>query len=185
MLPKLKARLQSGLRPIAASLPLSPNLITLLSIIAMIAAAYFAFQLQLILAALLALLSGFLDLLDGEVARAQRKATVFGSWLDKVADRLNDALLLGSITLAGLVDARLGVAALIIILLASYASLGIDALAPKGRNVGSALSMRGLRIVILAAGLAAGQVTAAVAIVILLGLVASAERLMAARRLLR
>ncbi|HEV2021282.1 MAG TPA: CDP-alcohol phosphatidyltransferase family protein [Terriglobales bacterium] len=44
-------------------------------------------------AALVILLAGFLDMLDGQVARASNQATVFGGFLDSVLDRYSDAAL--------------------------------------------------------------------------------------------
>jgi CDP-diacylglycerol--glycerol-3-phosphate 3-phosphatidyltransferase len=44
-------------------------------------------------AALVILLAGFLDMLDGQVARASNRATVFGAFLDSVLDRYSDAAL--------------------------------------------------------------------------------------------
>ncbi len=44
-------------------------------------------------AALVILLAGFLDMVDGQVARASNQATVFGAFLDSVLDRYSDAAL--------------------------------------------------------------------------------------------
>lgn len=44
-------------------------------------------------AALVILGAGFLDMLDGQVARASNQATVFGAFLDSVLDRYSDAAL--------------------------------------------------------------------------------------------
>ena len=44
-------------------------------------------------AALVILLAGFLDMVDGQVARASNRATVFGAFLDSVLDRYSDAAL--------------------------------------------------------------------------------------------
>ena len=44
-------------------------------------------------AALVILLAGFLDMLDGQVARASNQATIFGAFLDSVLDRYSDAAL--------------------------------------------------------------------------------------------
>ena len=44
-------------------------------------------------AALVILGAGFLDMLDGRVARASNQATVFGAFLDSVLDRYSDAAL--------------------------------------------------------------------------------------------
>jgi CDP-diacylglycerol--glycerol-3-phosphate 3-phosphatidyltransferase len=44
-------------------------------------------------AALVILMAGFLDMVDGQVARASNRATVFGAFLDSVLDRYSDAAL--------------------------------------------------------------------------------------------
>ncbi len=79
---------------------ISPNAFTYIGLVFSIGAAllfgYAAGESQPRLfryAALVILLAGFLDMLDGQVARASDRATVFGAFLDSVLDRYSDAAL--------------------------------------------------------------------------------------------
>jgi len=79
---------------------ITPNAYTYIGLVFSIVAAllfgYAAGENQPVLfryAALVILLAGFLDMLDGQVARASNQATVFGGFLDSVLDRYSDAAL--------------------------------------------------------------------------------------------
>ena len=86
----------SGLTRIFLLSPITPNQITLLSLLCGVgAAALFAtgHYTQGIGAALLYQLTCILDNCDGEVARAKNMRSVFGSWLDIAVDFLADMAL--------------------------------------------------------------------------------------------
>jgi CDP-diacylglycerol--glycerol-3-phosphate 3-phosphatidyltransferase len=68
-----------------------PNTITVLSLLPALAAAVAAAWGQFWVAALLLLLSGTCDLLDGALARGSGKASRFGALLDSSLDRISDA----------------------------------------------------------------------------------------------
>lgn len=79
---------------------ISPNAYTYIGLVFSIVAAllfgYAAGENQARLfryAALVILMAGFLDMVDGQVARASNRATVFGAFLDSVLDRYSDAAL--------------------------------------------------------------------------------------------
>ncbi len=123
MLTKLRKIISPYLDKVAlvtASLGLAPNHITILSFAAVIAASYFYLTSVLIPASALLLISGFLDALDGAVARLTGKASPRGGVLDSVIDRCSDALVLAVITLAGYCDLALGFYALAASFLVSY-----------------------------------------------------------------
>jgi phosphatidylglycerophosphate synthase len=73
----------------------SPNQVSLLSIAVVVAgcAVFVATRAPLAFAPLV-LLGGFLDALDGEVARRSRRVTRFGGYLDAVCDRVFDSAVL-------------------------------------------------------------------------------------------
>ena len=76
-----------------------PNLITILSIFLAILAAY-AFALQMWFAGMVvAIFAAFFDALDGAVARAAKKTTKFGAYLDALVDRYVEGILLFGIGL--------------------------------------------------------------------------------------
>jgi len=72
---------------------LSPNQWTVLSIVPIIIAMYFLMQAQFFLAALFFIISSFLDLVDGSVARVTGKVSLKGAYLDTVVDRYIEAII--------------------------------------------------------------------------------------------
>src|SRR3989338_9026296 len=73
---------------------LTPNQWTLLSILPAIAAFYFLFQQQFLVAAAFFIFAGFLDFVDGSVARVTGRVSKFGAYLDTVVDRYIEFLVL-------------------------------------------------------------------------------------------
>jgi phosphatidylglycerophosphate synthase len=70
---------------------LSPNVITVLGMGCALVCGYFLAVGNVPLAAVFFALSGVLDLVDGYVAKKLDMVTVFGSFLDSLADRISDA----------------------------------------------------------------------------------------------
>ncbi|RLF16866.1 MAG: CDP-alcohol phosphatidyltransferase family protein, partial [Thermoprotei archaeon] len=80
MLGKLRARYEKTMQPVGealAKLGLSPNTFTLLSLGVSVIAALAFIKLGLLIGALLIPLVGFVDMLDGSVARATGRVTRF------------------------------------------------------------------------------------------------------------
>ena len=73
---------------------LTPNQWTLLSLLPAIAAFYFLFQQQFLVAAGFFIVAGFLDFVDGSVARVTGRVSKFGAYLDTVVDRYIEFLVL-------------------------------------------------------------------------------------------
>jgi len=97
MLGKLKTIIDDLIKPLGgliASLGISPNILTVLGLIVNGIAMIVFFQRRLILASALTLVGGFLDLIDGAVARLSRKESAFGGILDSTLDRFSDFFLL-------------------------------------------------------------------------------------------
>ena len=144
---------------VAHAVGLTPNQISLLGVLAALASAYCYLSSQfndslLIIAALLLLVSGFLDALDGVLARAFRGTTLLGGFLDSLLDRYSDAIILVSIILGRLIaDSQLwgmvGFAAVIGSLLVSYSRARAEAAGIRMETVG--LAERAERIIIIAA----------------------------------
>lgn len=103
-----------------AKTKISPNTISLMGVIFALSSATLYYYRELWIAATMLLVSGFLDALDGAVARIEGKATKFGAFLDSLLDRYADSAVIAAIILAGLCDLLLGVIALIGTLLVSY-----------------------------------------------------------------
>jgi len=83
---------------------ISPNAWTLMSLIPAFIAFYFllASSQNFALAALFLLIAGFLDLVDGSVARVTGRVTKFGAYLDTIVDRIIEATLAFGLLLAAL-----------------------------------------------------------------------------------
>ena len=120
------------LMPIAKRLSsVNPNYISVASLVlAIIAAVMYVmdWDLALLLAAILVALSGFLDALDGKVARISSKASNRGDFLDHVIDRYADAIILGAIAVSWRSPGSIGLFAVIGVMLASYMGTQAQAL---------------------------------------------------------
>ncbi|RLG42508.1 MAG: CDP-alcohol phosphatidyltransferase family protein [Thermoproteota archaeon] len=79
---------------LVASSGVSPNALTVLGFMVNGIAMVAFFQKKLLVASGLALLGGFLDLIDGVVARISKKESIFGGILDSTLDRFSDFFLL-------------------------------------------------------------------------------------------
>src|SRR3989449_5968544 len=76
-----------------AATGINPNLLTFLGLVVNFgAAAFFAIG-SFFTGALLIFLAGFLDMLDGQVARRQNRVTAFGAFYDSTLDRYADMAL--------------------------------------------------------------------------------------------
>jgi len=177
----LKAGADALLLPLARRVPLHPNVITGLGVLVMALAAALAAQGELRLAGVAILGSGLLDILDGAVAKARGLGTPFGALLDRVADRTADLLIVAGLMLGGAVDLPLGLLVLGPVLVASYASACVEAFTRS--DVGEGLSLRPVRLVLLALGCLSGAVVAVAWLLAAIGAVSLVHRLRVARRL--
>jgi len=109
-------------------------------------------QFGLISAAVFLLISGFLDALDGVLARLFGEVTVFGGFFDSLLDRYADAFVFLGIILGWLLTSPVwvfwGFAALVGSLLVSYSRARAEAAGIKMESVG--IAERAERIIILA-----------------------------------
>lgn len=85
-----------------SKLRLSPNQWTLLSLLPVFLALYFLYHSQFLLAALLLLVSSFLDLVDGSVARVTGRVSGLGAYLDTITDRYVEFIVILGVLLAGI-----------------------------------------------------------------------------------
>ena len=108
MLSRYREFLNSKFEKIATALTfLSPNMITVLTMLFSFVPAYFYYLARFQVAAVLLLVSGALDVTDGAVARVTGRVSSFGGFLDSTFDRISDLAILGGIALSGVVDWRL------------------------------------------------------------------------------
>ncbi|MBI4236319.1 MAG: CDP-alcohol phosphatidyltransferase family protein [Chloroflexi bacterium] len=154
-----------------AAVGVRPNSVTLLGLAITGVAGYAAAQAAPPLAGLLFLAGSLLDGLDGALARRTGAVSRFGAFLDSVADRIGEGLLLfGVLVLFLRRDNDLGASmtflALLLSLLVSYARARAEGLGLRGTG---GLAPRPVRIAILIVGLlASGLLTWSLALVALL-----------------
>ena len=149
MLQSLRPLLTKILNLVARNLNINPNIVTVISpFVALIAAYGFANHL-LILGTVAILASGFLDVVDGAVARYHNRASKFGAFLDSTMDRFADAIIYIGIIFGGYCDWFVGILAIHSAICVSYVraraeSQGVDC------NVG--IAERAVRMIILMVG---------------------------------
>ncbi len=85
--------LKAALTKVVVMLRVSPNVLTISSLIPAVLATYYLANGRLTLAGLWIIAAGFLDIIDGAVARALDKMSPFGAVLDSVTDRASDAFI--------------------------------------------------------------------------------------------
>ncbi|MGB9740654.1 MAG: archaetidylinositol phosphate synthase [Candidatus Bathyarchaeia archaeon] len=155
MLTKLKQKTQKLLEnqaKTATRIGLTPNAITAIGMTLAVASATAYTQWKtnnayLLTAALLLLLSGYCDALDGATARLTQKTTPFGSFLDSLLDRYADAAIITALILAELCQLHWGITALIGTLLVSYTRAKAETLQIKMETIG--IAERPERIIII------------------------------------
>ena len=157
---QFEAIVVKGVAPLGR-LGVTPNMITVLGVIvsafaAWAIASYSGDTGNLVTAGTLLLLSGFLDAIDGTLARATGKVTRFGGFFDSLCDRYSDAIVLSSVIYSGLCDPFWGFAALIGSMMVSYSRSRAEASGVKMAGVG--LAERAERMIFLALALYAATV---------------------------
>ena len=105
----------------------------------------------LLLAILLVFLNALLDALDGKVAKLAGRASARGDFLDHVLDRYADVVIVGGIALGGYGDVRIGLFALLGVLLASYMGTQAQAVG-LGRAYGGLMGRADRLVILFAAG---------------------------------
>ena len=162
----LNRRLSEPLARLLAPTPVTPNQVSVLSLlVALGALAGFALG-QPIAAGLLIQASSVIDGVDGDLARRQGRASRFGAVFDAVLDRYADAAIVGGMTwwawshpdLSGPQPIVVGIAALTGFLLVSYSRARLETEGYR-RLLGGAglLASRDVRLLIAAVGSIIGQ----------------------------
>ena len=115
---------------------ITPNAVTLTGVAVTVAASWLIVDGEFTTAGFVLVVGGLFDLADGAVARATGRTTTLGAFVDSVADRVSDGLVLSTLTWALVVRgertaAALALTALVLAMLTSYVrakaeSLGYD-----------------------------------------------------------
>jgi len=83
---------------------LSPNQWTILTIVPTLLSLHYLMRSEFLLAALFLIIAGFLDMVDGAVARVMGKVTKLGAYLDTMMDRYVEALIILGLLFVALPD---------------------------------------------------------------------------------
>lgn len=156
MLESLRPFLNKILKPLAQKINLNPNIITLISPFIALLACYAFTQKMLLLATIAILLSGFLDILDGAVARTNNRSTKFGAFLDSTIDRISDGIIYIGIIFGGFCNWLIGVLLIHSAITISYVKARAESQAIKC-DVG--IAERAVRMIIIMIGSIIGYLT--------------------------
>jgi len=132
-----------------------------------------------LLAGALILISGLFDAIDGLVARLYREQSRFGAFLDSMLDRISEIAIFWAVIHAGAVDWSLGLVALSLSLMVSYARARAEPLGAAMKGIG--IAERPERLLILAAATILGQLSAGAALIAVLSGATLLQRLWYAR----
>lgn len=153
MLGSLRPFLTKILNPIAKRLNINPNILTAISPIFAIIAALFFYKGYLREAAIVILLSGFFDVLDGAVARYHNRTTDFGAFLDSTMDRFSDAIIVIGIAFGKYCSWLIAVLLVHSAITVSYVKARAES---KGIQCDVGIAERAVRLIIIMVGAVIG-----------------------------
>ena len=163
---------------IFASTGLSPNFWTMVGFVfAIISALVYGLGLEfgLIIGGILLLVSGFFDMVDGQVARVTGKTSQKGSYLDSMFDKIAEVAIFLGLLVGGYAEPYLVMLAITLSLLVSYARAKSDALNIKLQGVG--IGERAERLLVIAIIGIIGYMEPAVIIVVIIAGITLVQRM--------
>jgi archaetidylinositol phosphate synthase len=101
MLNSLRPLLTKILNPLAKRMNVNPNIITIISPFIALLSALLYWKGFLLIGAIVILLSGLFDVVDGAIARYHGKNSDFGAFLDSTMDRFSDGIIIIGIIAGG------------------------------------------------------------------------------------
>lgn len=168
-----------------AAADVDPDLVSLASLLAAVAAGTSFYLGHPVPAAFLVVVSGFLDVVDGEVARLYDSASRRGDFLDHSFDRVADAAIFVGVGLGPAVPASLGLAAALSTVLVAYLGTQAEAVGLQRVYGGVARRSNVMGLVVVAAlvePLLPGLLEGAVLLVVVLSVVTFLQRFRAIYR---
>ena len=173
----LKPYLQS-IGKVFASTGISPNVWTVIGLIfAFVSSLVYGikFEYSLILGGVILLISGFFDIVDGQVARYTNKITKSGGFLDSVFDKIAEVSIFFGILIGGYAEPYLVFLAVTLSLLVSYTRAIADTLTIKLQGIG--IGERAERLLVIAIIGMIGFMEIAIIIVIIIAAITLIQRL--------
>jgi phosphatidylinositol phosphate synthase len=177
-----KAALERMAQPAARVLMragVSPNQVSAAAVALNVVAALLVLEGRLMAAGIVYLCAGALDLLDGALARLADRVSAGGAFLDSTFDRISEGVVFAAIAWRFAADGKPEAAALTVLallgsLLVSYTRARAEAL---GSRCEVGVMTRAERVVVLAAGLCFGALAASIYLLVALGFVTVAQRI--------
>lgn len=160
-----------------AATGLSANFWTSIALVcAFISAIFYGlnFQYALVFGGILLLISGFFDVVDGQVAKVTKK-TNRGAFLDSVFDKIAEVAIFLGILIAGYSEGYLVLLAITLSLLVSYTRARAESLGVKLQGVG--IGERAERLLVIAIVGIAGFMDYAILIVIVIAAITLIQRI--------
>ena len=173
----LKPYLQT-IGKIFASTGISPNVWTAVGLVfAFVSSLVYGISLEfsLILGGILLLISGFFDIVDGQVARYTNRISKSGGFLDSIFDKIAEVAIFFGILLGGYVEPYLVILAISLSLLVSYTRAKADTLGIKLQGIG--IGERAERLLVIAIVGMIGFMEAAIIIVIIIAAITLVQRI--------
>ena len=181
MLNNLRESLKPYLQNIGrafASTGISPNVWTVVGLVfAFTASLIYGINVEysLILGGIILLVSGFFDIVDGQVARYTNKISKTGGFLDSVFDKIAEVAIFFGILIGGYADPYLVFLAITLSLLVSYVRAKADAAQIKLQGIG--IGERAERLLVIAIVGIIGFMEIAVIIVVIIASITLIQRL--------
>ena len=179
----LKPTLQK-IGTIFASTGLSANFWTAIGLVfAFTSAVIYAlhFEYSFIIGGILLLISGFFDIVDGQVARVTQKTSKKGAFLDSIFDKIAEVAIFLGILIGGYgIDGYLVLLAITLSLLVSYARARAESLGVQLQGIG--IGERAERLLVIAIVGIAGFLNYAVIIVAVIAGITFIQRIIATSR---
>jgi len=161
-----------------ASTGLSPNFWTCVGLaFALISAVVYGLGIEfgLIIGGILLLVSGFFDMVDGQVAKVTGKTSKKGSYFDSMFDKIAEVAIFLGILIGGYAEPYLVLLAITLSLLVSYARAKSDAINIKLQGVG--IGERAERLLVIAIIGIIGYMEIAIVIVVIIAGITLIQRM--------
>ena len=161
-----------------ASTGLSANFWTVVGLVFALASALvygLGIEFGLIIGGVLLLVSGFFDMVDGQVARVTGKTSKKGGYLDSMFDKIAETAIFLGILIGGYAEPYLVLLAITLSLLVSYARAKSDSLNVKLQGVG--IGERAERLLVIAIIGIVGFMGIAVLIVVIIAAITLIQRM--------
>ena len=143
------------------------------------------FQYSFVLGGVLLLISGFFDVVDGQVARVTEKTSKKGAFLDSVFDKIAEVAIFAGILIGNYSEGYLVLLAITLSLLVSYSRSRAESLGIQLRGVGIGERAERLLVIAIVGMIGPHTMFYAVAIVIIIAGITLVQRIVATAKKLK